>query len=251
MKRVSLQKAYVLHRRPYRESSFLVELFTQDHGRLSVVARGAYRPRSMMLGLLQPFIPLWVSWCGSGELMTLSQVEADGEVRLLAGDTLLMGFYLNELMMYLLPKWDPHVTLYAAYQKTLSNLYHDGRDAREDSKHNLQVNINLRTFEFTLLDELGYGVLPKTTATLHNRFHPAKHYIFIPDQGLVICESRRMTKQEAFLGEHLIAMAMGDWQNKNVLLDAKRLTRCVLMPLLGTRAIYSRQLLMPINEEVT
>src|SRR3990167_3982988 len=106
MRRISFQSAYVLHRRSYRETSFLVELFTLDHGRVTVAAKGARKAKSSTQGLLQPFTPLMVSWSGKGELMTLVQADAHGEVRGLKGDALFAGFYLNELLTALLQKWD-------------------------------------------------------------------------------------------------------------------------------------------------
>src|SRR4051812_48805305 len=108
MKPVLLQPAYVLHRRDYRESSFLVELFALEYGRLTVIARGARKAKSLLPGLLQPFIPLLVSWSGKTELLTLTHAEAHGEIKNLHGDCLFAGFYLNELLMCLLQKWDSH-----------------------------------------------------------------------------------------------------------------------------------------------
>ena len=94
-KRILLQPAFVLHRRAYRETSFLVELLTKEHGRFTTIARGVRKAHSATQGLLQPFIPLLVSWAGRGELMTLSQVEVNGEVKSLRGECLCAGFYLN------------------------------------------------------------------------------------------------------------------------------------------------------------
>jgi len=103
---IVLQPAFVLHRRPYRETSFIVELFTPDYGRIAAVARGIRKTRSRTAAWLQPFVPLFVSCYGKGELLTLNQVEANGFLHVLTGKNLRCGFYLNELLMRLLPKHD-------------------------------------------------------------------------------------------------------------------------------------------------
>ena len=177
MKQVLLQPAYVLHRRSYRESSFLVELFTPEHGRLTVVARGVRKPRSATPGLLQPFIPLLVSWSGRGELMTLTQVEANGDVKHLQGECLFAGFYLNELLMCLLQKWDAHALLYTIYEKAVTALQAPILEQK-----------TLRSFEKVLLEELGYGLLPKSDISLHNTFVADRFYRFVPEQGFIPCE---------------------------------------------------------------
>ena len=242
MKRILLQPAYVLHRRTYRETSCLVELFTPEHGRLTVVARGVHKPRSASQGLLQPFVPLLVSWAGRGELMTLSQVEANGVMKHLCGECLFAGFYLNELLMCLLQKWDAHNGLFNAYEKAIIAL----------QAGKLEQKI-LRSFEKDLLEELGYGIMPKTTVSLHNTFAADKWYRFIPEQGLVLCEETRDSEQlvnqsHLFLGKNLIAIANENWEDKDCLFDAKRLTRFLLAPLLGARPIYSRRLFMQLEE---
>ncbi len=240
MKRVTLESAYVLHRRPYRETSFLVELFCKEHGRITVVASGARKTKSATQGLLQPFIPLMVSFSGKGELMALSHVEACGSVARLQGDCLFAGFYLNELLTALLQKWDAHSELFCLYQDALEGLH-----APE-----LQQAI-LRTFELRLLEELGYGILPKDSAELAAMFQAEKYYRFIPEQGFVLSELQGVVANSSniFLGKSLLAMAEENWQDETCLKDAKRLIRFVLTPLLGAKQIYSRQLF--IHREVT
>lgn len=235
MKRVLLQPAYILHRRSYRESSFLVDLITPLHGRLTVVARGVRKARSATQGLLQPFVPLLVSWAGNGELVTLAHIEANGEVRQLQGDSLFAGFYLNELLMCLLQKWDAHPALYFLYEKTIAVLQSQGLQEQ-----------TLRSFEKTLLEELGYGMLPKSDISLHNTFSPDKYYRFVPEHGFVLSELDD-TSANVFSGKNLLAIAKEEWQQDS-LRDAKRLTRFVLAPLLGSRPIYSRQLFIQPDE---
>jgi DNA repair protein RecO (recombination protein O) len=234
MKQVLLQPAYVLHRRSYRESSFLIELWTPDHGRLTVVAHGARKARSMMQGLLQPFIPLLVSWLGKGDLMTLTHSEMREGIKIspLQGECLFAGFYLNELLMCLLQKWDAHATLFKAYEKTVIAL----QTAKLEQKI-------LRSFEKCLLEELGYGVLPKSEAALQQAFDLDKYYCFIPEQGFVLSEPGDLLASKAlFSGKSLVAIAKEDWQYEDSVQDAKRLMRLLLALLLGARPLHSRRL---------
>ena len=117
MMRVALQPAYVLHSRPYRDSSALVEMFTAEHGRLSLVARGARNRgrKGSLSSLLQPFIPLLISFSGRAELKTLGKLEAAGGGRTLRGERLYSGLYMNELLVRLLHRQDAHPRLFAAY----------------------------------------------------------------------------------------------------------------------------------------
>src|SRR6185295_15598478 len=110
------ESAFVLHAYPYRETSLIVEAFCADHGRVALVARGAKRPRSELRGLLQAFQPLLISWFGQQELKTLLKAEWRG------GSPLVCGFYLNELLLKLLPREDPHQQLFANYESALADL---------------------------------------------------------------------------------------------------------------------------------
>ncbi len=145
---VQLVSAYVLHQRPYRESSALLEVFAESHGRVGLVARGVRSPKSRQRGDLQPFRPLRLSWSGRGELGTLTGVESDGPSVALHGAALYSGFYLNELLVRLLARHDPHPRLYAQYRASLVQL-------------GLASDIEpvLRIFEKRLLEEIGYGLL--------------------------------------------------------------------------------------------
>lgn len=231
MKRITLEPAYVLHRRPYRETSFLVELFTEQHGRVAVVARGVRKPRSSTQGLLQPFIPLLISWSGKGELMTLTEVELGGEMTMLQGDCLFAGFYLNELLMGLLQKWDAHPALYAFYQYTVQAL----------QTKQLEQKV-LRRFEKFLLDELGYGLFSADSGD--ELFDLDKYYRFVPEHGFVISELGEHAKASTsiFSGKSLAAIANEEWDNEECIQDAKRLMRSVLMPLLNGKQLESRKL---------
>lgn len=231
MKPVHLQPAYVLHRRAYRENSFLVDLFTPEFGRLTAVAKGVRKGGAA--GLLQPFVPLLVSWGGKGELMTLTHVEAHQPVKSLRHECLFAGFYLNELLTYLLQKWDAQPVLFAIYKQTLAAL--------QTGKLEQQV---LRAFEQDLLQVLGYGLLVRQDGVLAQVFLPDNYYRFSLEQGFVLCEHETQEDRNSniFSGKSLLAIAKKNWQVENSLQDAKRLTRIVLFSLLGTRTLHSRRL---------
>ena len=147
--RVEQQPGFVLHARPYRETSLLLEILSRDHGRISLIARGVRGARSRTpRALLQPAVPLHLSWSGQGELATLSAVDAGGAPLAFAGDALLCSLYLNELVARLLPRNDPHPGVFAAYAATLERLH--GRTA---------LAWHLRRFERDLLGDLGYGLV--------------------------------------------------------------------------------------------
>lgn len=239
MRRVHLQPAHVLHRRAYRETSFLVDLFTQEYGRVSLIARGVKKAKNATQGILQPFIPLSVSWSGKGDLMTLTHVEVDGDILPLRGDCLFAGFYLNELMMCLLQKWVEHTGLYNKYTETIRFLQSGMLDES-----------TLRSFEMSLFHELGYGLFPNTADSLHNMLAEDDYYRFIPEQGFLICQSGEVTSETSniFSGKSLLAIAQEKWDDSACLRDAKRLSRIVLAPLIGSRTIHSRRLFMPLEE---
>jgi DNA repair protein RecO (recombination protein O) len=192
---------------------------------------------------LQPFVPLLVSWSGQGELMILVHAEANGQMQRLTGECLFAGLYLNELLMCLLHKWDAHPGQFSIYEEAIKAL---------------QVGVLeqkiLRIFEKYLLEELGYGLLPKSNQSLHNMYLADKCYRFIPEQGFVLDELSDLFKinplSNVFSGKSLLAIAREDWQDQECLRDAKRLTRFMLAPLLGSKELFSRQLFIQLHEEV-
>src|SRR5574337_141270 len=141
------QQAYVLHARPYRETSLLLELFSKEVGRVAAIAKGARTKRSPLKGLLQPFTPLIISLVGRHSLQTVKLVEANGAPNYLTGQSLLTAFYLNELLLKLLQHGDAHPNLFLNYQRTISALITTSN-----------IEIVLRLFEKNLLSELGYGL---------------------------------------------------------------------------------------------
>lgn len=228
--RIALQPGYVLHRKPYRDTSLLVEAFTPDYGRVGLVARGARGRRSTQQALLQPFQPLLLSWSGRGDLFTLTGAESDGAPPGLVGDAVLSGFYINELIMRLLQRHDPHPDLYTSYCRTLAGI---GSDSSREWE--------LRLFERDLLQEIGYGLQLVVDADSGDDIERSAEYCYHSDFG-----PRRVGHGQdeclAVSGETLLALASGDQPGVTPMREAKRLMRTVLQGYLGSRPLASREL---------
>lgn len=241
----SLQPAYILHARSYRDTSLLLELFTQNHGRVSAVARGAKGNRSRFKGLLQPFVPLLVAWYGKSELLTLTLAESCGISHYLSGDQLLCGLYLNELLIRLLHQHDAHPQLFHNYQSTLSSLSKKTILQADDNIQ--QSEVALRTFEKYLLFELGYALELTKEAKSGKPIHPEQFYYFVPDHGMLPYEKNSDEKNpetwNIFSGKNLLAIHANQFDEKN-LRDGKRLLRMALHRLLGGKTIRSRELFL-------
>lgn len=229
--RINLQPAYLLHRRPYRDSSQLVEVFTAEHGRLSLVARGVRRKTrgGNTAALLQPFVPLLVSFSGRAELKTLTHAEAAGRAGRLEGAALFSGFYLNELLVRLLHRHDPHPPLFAIYGDTLEAL-----------SKGVTADTVLRRFELALLDELGYSFALDTEADTGEVLDADSWYRLEPERGLVAC-SEGIGDIQRYYGGDLLAMA-GDNYSGSAARTAKRLLRQALAVHLGDMPLRSRSL---------
>ncbi len=230
-----LQSAFILHTRAYRDTSLLLELFTVEQGRISLVARGARGSRSRYKGLLQPFVPLLISWYGKSELMTLTVAEADGVMFNLAGERLLCGFYLNELLMRLLHRHDAHPQLFMAYQQALRGL-----------QNATSMAAILRAFEKHLLRELGYALQLDREAHSGPLIQADQFYYFDPDLGMLPCESsaKSTAGQPVFCGKSLLALHADELIDKDFLRDAKRLLRLALNQLLDGKPLKSRELFL-------
>lgn len=229
--RVTLQPAYVMHSRPYRDSSALLDVFTAEYGRISLVARGARRQqrRGGSAVNLQPFTPLLLSFSGHSQLKSLVATESARAMISLRGDRLFSGLYLNELLVRLLHRNDAHPTLFAAYDQALHSL-----------AGSTTVDDVLRRFEMTLLDELGYGFDPGVEGASGEAIQAANWYHYEPGVGLVAAPegSRGGT---LFSGADLLAFAVGELGGP-ARLAAKRLLREALAVHLGAEPLRSREL---------
>lgn len=235
--RVDRQPAYVLHRRPYRNNSLLLELLTRDHGRVAVVARGARQPRSRYHGLLVQFLPLLVSWSCKGGLGTLGQAEIQGAVRRLQGESLACGLYVNELLMRLVHRDDPCLAIFQLYMSVLARL-ENGQADNEAA---------LRLCERDLLQALGYGMALDHDVETGEAIRPECVYNYFLDKGPVLAAGNGVTDAPRggvvqLKGSSLNALAQGRLDDREALKEAKRLTRMTLGKLLGNKPLNSRSL---------
>ncbi|MBA3904622.1 MAG: DNA repair protein RecO [Rhodocyclaceae bacterium] len=233
--RVDGQAAYVLHTYPFRETSLIVKAFSRGHGRLALVARGARRPRSAVRGLLMAFQPLELGWFGQGEMRTLAKVEWIGGQPLLQADALLLGYYMNELLLKLLPREDAHPALFDAYAEAVRALAFG-----EPSQ------ASLRRFEVMLLKELGYGLTLDREADSGRPLDPAKHYAWVIERGPV--EAAEGGNAPIFLGQALLAMARDDFSATETLAQAKQLMRMLIHHYLDGQPLSSRRVFKELQE---
>jgi DNA repair protein RecO (recombination protein O) len=231
--RVKLQPAFVLHSRPYRDSSQILDVLTAEYGRLALVAKGSKRSRrgGSAGAILQPFIPLLVSFSGRSEMKTLVASEMASNPVTLGGERLFSAMYLNELMVRLLHHHDPHPALFLAYANTLRGLNDEA----------CQLHTELRRFEFTLLCELGFGFELAWEGGSGEAVTEDGWYGFDPDHGLVHLASPANGQRAAFPGCDLKLMAAGEF-GEPVKGTAKRLLRLALAQHLGEKPIKSRDL---------
>lgn len=228
--RVNLQPAFILHRQPYRDTSLLVEAWTPVYGRIGLVARGVRTARSRLRGVLHPFIPLLLSWAGKGELLSLRAAEEAGVPMPLPSERLFSGFYVNELMLRLLKRHDPHPYLFAAYQQVLAALAHE--PVQEAA---------LRIFEKRLLSEIGYGLRLENEVLTGEPISCENNYCYVLDRGPCIGAADQGGIHVS--GRSLLALQGEALEDSQVLRDAKRLTRAAIAMQLQGRPLKTRELL--------
>ncbi len=227
--RVLLQPAFILHRRPYRDTSLLLEAFSREHGRLGLVARGAASSRSRLKSVLQPFLPLLLSWSGAGDLAALTAAEETERPASLPPAQVLAGLYVNELLVRLLPRQDPLPGLFVAYRALLAELA-VATDAEPP----------LRRFEKRLLEELGYGLNLEREAAGGTPIVAEQRYCYVLDRGPLAADSG--WSGVPISGRGLLALRDGLLADPDVLREVKRLTRAALAEQLRGRALKTREL---------
>lgn len=233
--RVTCQPAFVLHSYPYKETSLIIDLLTRDHGRVAVVAKGAKRPMSKLRGVLQTFQPLQTSWSGKSELRTLIDAEWVGGMLPLEKTALLCGFYLNELMVKLLARDDPHPALFAQYVTTLNELAH-GEPAQ----------IVLRKFERALLRETGVAADLGRSTTTRASVDPMTDYVVDPEKGAR--EALDTDTWPAVSGKTLLDMERDDYADQATQVQSKQLMRFLLAYHLGGAPLNTRQILIDLMQ---
>jgi len=232
-RRVWLAPAYVLHQYPYRDTSRIVEVFTAEHGRLTLFARGASGPKSALKGVLRPFQRLLVSWAGNSEACQLVTAESDGAITNLKAARLMSGFYLNELLLKLTERRDPHPEIFFSYASCVQALC--GGEVEEPT---------LRRFEKRLLHELGYGLeLLQTGDGLP--VEQDKYYRIALQSAPQPCVAEA---PGAIYGQSLADLQAERFADARSLRDAKRVLRAAIDACLDGRPLKSREVMLALRE---
>ena len=226
---VHLQPGFILHHRNYKETSLILDVLTEDFGKVSLLAKGVRKAKSKTLGLLQPFVPLRISYLGKSELKTLSQVEIKPPLLNLKGIPLYCGFYVNDLAYHFLYQYDPHPEVFWVYRECLAGL-----------AQNQSIEEVLRLFEISLLEYTGYGLQLEQDSSNGKPIEPGKQYEFNADIGPVESGNGQ------FSGTTIIALRARQLSNDQVLAEAKRLMRSVIDFHLQGKKLKSRELISKI-----
>ena len=236
-KYIELQHCYVLHTRPYRDTSLLVDILSQSHGKLTLIARGARKTSKSSQNprhLLQPFMPLSLSWTGKGTLKTLTTMEAAAPAIPLIGHHLYSAMYANELLVYLLQEGDPNEDIYVHYEKLLSML----------SNTQYSIEAALRQFEFALLAVLGYEIGFSHDAETQLPLKASEYYYYVHEQGFVAANAHPEIRGMSFDGESLLGISASNYERPNTLQAAKQIARMALKPYLRNRPLHSKELFL-------
>ena len=234
-RRAEHEPGFVLHAYPYKETSLIVEVFTHRFGRVGLLARGARRPRSTMRGVLLAFHPLQLTWSASAELGTLMSAEWGGGQASLSGNGLMCGFYINELLLRLLPRDDAHEALFDAYGLALARLAEGGPQAAV-----------LRGFERRMLAELGYAPVLDRDAANGAQIEAAKYYAYEAERGPV--ETRRTDGDSVISGRTLLDMAADNYDNSRTREEARQLMRALIAERLGGQVLHTRAVLSELQD---
>ena len=230
------EPAFVLHSYPFRETSLILDVFSRHHGRLAIVARGARRPKSSLRGVLMNFQPLLLSWFGKGEVRTLHSAEWQGGQPYLQGTALMCGFYLNELLINLLARDDPHEQLFDYYQSTLYRLAHEADHAA-----------TLRCFERHMLQELGYALVLDREAVSGKAIQAELCYRYAVERGALPDDGDARTGL-AVLGKTMLDMAADDYGDPATAQQSKQLMRMLLNHHLGGKTLHTRELIKELQK---
>lgn len=233
--KIDLEPAFVLHQRPYRESSLLLEVFGLHAGRVGLIAKGARRPKSSFRSVLGPFRELLLSWRGRGELGVLVGAEPEGPARVLPSASLASGLYTNELLVKLLHRHDPHPELYLRYRDTLESLADPDRSLEQ----------TLRIFEKRLLESIGYGLMLDHAADSGKAVREEQNYYYVADVGPV--ESAGNRAGTRISGATLVALASERLDGSDTLRQAKKLMRNVIDSHLQGKPVLSRKIFAPAS----
>ena len=244
-KRISDEPAYVLHRYDWSESSLILEVFTRNYGRIALVAKGAKRPSSSFRPILLPMQPLHLAFGGDAEIRTLKSAEWQGGHVMPTGDALLSGYYLNELLLALLARDDPHAALFDIYARVVQIIA---------SEHGEVLQAALRTYELLLLREVGFlPQLDMQTMTLRP-LEPAVSYVLVPEGGLRLAHAE---DRATLTGAQWIALQRALQDNApftttlracaDVMAELKPQLRNLLHYHCGVKTLRTRQMMLDIQ----
>ncbi len=233
---IKLCPAFIVHQRPYRETSLLLDVFSEQFGRVNLVAKGFRKNKRGQAGLLQLYQPLLLSWYGQKELCTLTACEADGPRFVLKAESTLCGLYLNELLVRFLPTADIDSSyLFNTYKQTLLAL--------QLAQHN---EITLRLFEKRLLNHLGYGLVLDHDVETGLIIEPQQRYYYQPDSGLYRWQQGQ--NRPSISGQSLQHLIDEQGFDKTSLNEIKHLMRTVINFYLGGRELKSRHLFSQLQQ---
>lgn len=230
--KVEQQPGYILHRRSYRESSLLIEIFTPDFGRLVLIAKGCRREKSRVRGLFLPFKPLLLSWTGKGELPILTSIEQTEFCPQLNAPSVVCGYYINELILKLLHRHDPHKLLYDRYQQSIFELF-----------DNKKPHSTLRIFEKYLLQEIGFGLVLDHDVESGEIIVEEQNYQYFPRKGPVATHAVNSEHGYIIAGSTLIALRKEEFASEQEQFQAQRLTRLLIDTQLNGKELRSRRVM--------
>ncbi|MDO8301380.1 DNA repair protein RecO [Lacisediminimonas sp.] len=235
--RIVGQPGFVLHSYPYKETSLIIDLFSREHGRVALIAKGAKRPHSRLRGVLQTFQPLSVGWSGKSEVRTLTAAEWVGGMLPLEKSGLLCGFYLNELLVRMIAREDPHPHLFDHYVATLNQL-----------AHNEPAPIVLRKFELALLKETGVAAELTVSARSARAVQPDEAYVVDPEHGVREARAGEPAHVPVVAGKTLLDMDRQDYSDNVTQAQSKLLLRFLLAHHLGGAPLSTRQILIDLTQ---
>ena len=257
-----MDRAYVLHSYSYRETSLILQAWTEKHGRMGLVAKGARRPKSASRSLLVPFQPLVIDWFGRGELRTLKTAEPESPGTPLAGQALLSAFYLNELLLKLTTRDDPHEALFVAYDEAVAALRGLSRHGSVvPAKAGIQsigppptrgrqdeIEPVLRRFELSLLREIGFALELAHEAGSHAPIVAEREYLYVVERGAIPAAAGEERGDAIRLrGLTLLDLERGRFEDPVTVAQAKSLMRLLINHSLNGQELATRAMVRDLQ----
>ncbi|MCS5545604.1 MAG: DNA repair protein RecO [SAR324 cluster bacterium] len=232
------EPSYMMHQMAYSETSQIVRIFSQNYGRVDLIAKGSKRPKSKFRSYLQPFLPLQLSWSGKSQLKTLRQAEIHGQyLARIQGKYLFSAYYLNELILSLLRMEDPYPNLFALYTSTL----HDFSESKP-------IEPSLRQFEILMLSEIGYAINFTTEAHSQNPIETDMDYVFVVEKGFVSKQNQNPDSY-GIKGHAIKAINEGNFSDQETLIAAKKILRLSIHYHLDGKELKSKKVFKAIEAQ--